>query len=58
MEKEEEIYKRGCNINSYIKVKNVDVVIYCMFIGFEVVMGYFYMIENLECFESLILWCI
>ena len=57
-EKEEDIYKRGRNANSHTKAKNADVVTYRMSTGFEAVMGYLHMTENLERLESLILWCI
>ena len=56
--KEEEIYKRGRNTNSHTKAKNADVVTYRMSTGFEAVMGYIHMTENLERLESLISWCI
>ena len=52
-EKEEEIYKRGRNTNSHTKAKNADVVTYRMSTGFEAVMGYLHMTENLERLESL-----
>ncbi|MVI78136.1 Mini-ribonuclease 3 [Staphylococcus aureus] len=57
-EKEEEIYKRGRNTNSHTKAKNADVVTYRMSTGFEAVMGYLHMTENLERLESLVSWCI
>ena len=57
-EKEEEIYKRGRNTNSHTKAKNADVVTYRMSTGFEAVMGYLHMTDNLERLESLISWCI
>ena len=44
----EEIYKRGRNTNSHTKAKNADVVTYRMSTGFEAVMGYLHMTENLE----------
>ena len=57
-EKELDIYKRGRNANSHTKAKNADVVTYRMSTGFEAVMGYLHMTENLERLESLISWCI
>ena len=57
-EKEEEIYKRGRNTNSHTKAKNADVVTYRMSTGFEAVMGYLHMTENVERLETLISWCI
>ena len=44
--------------NSHTKAKNADVVTYRMSTGFEAVMGYLHMTENLERLESLISWCI
>ena len=57
-EKEEEIYKRGRNTNSHTKAKNADVVTYRMSTGFEAVMGYLHLTENMERLETLISWCI
>ena len=57
-EKELDIYKRGRNANSHTKAKNADVVTYRMSTGFEAVMSYLHMTENLERLESLISWCI
>lgn len=44
MEEEEVMYKCGWNVKSYIFVKNVDVMIYWVVIGFEFLMGYLYLI--------------
>ena len=57
-EKEEEIYKRGRNTNSHTKAKNADVVTYRMSTGFEAVMGYLHLTENVERLETIISWCI
>ena len=57
-EKEEEIYKRGRNANSHTKAKNTDIVTYRMSTGFEAVMGYLHMTEDIERLEELIDWCI
>ena len=58
-EKKEEIYKRGRNTNSHTKAKkNADVVTYRMSTGFEAVMGYLHLTENLERLETIISWCI
>ena len=57
-EKEEDIYKRGRNANSYTKAKNTDIVTYRMSTGFEAVMGYLHMTEAIERLEELIGWCI
>ncbi len=57
-EKEEEIYKRGRNTNSHTKAKNADVVTYRMSTGFEAVLGYLHMTEQIERLEELVGWCI
>ena len=57
-EKEEDIYKRGRNANSHTKAKNTDIVTYRMSTGFESVMGYLHMTEDIERLEELIDWCI
>lgn len=57
-EKEEEIYKRGRNANSHTKAKNTDMITYKMSTGFEAVMGYLHMTEQVERMEELIHWCI
>lgn len=57
-EKEIEIYKRGRNANSQTKAKNTDVVTYKVSTGFEAVMGYLHMTEQIERLEELVAWCI
>ncbi|HEM4072728.1 TPA: Mini-ribonuclease 3 [Streptococcus suis] len=57
-EKEEEIYKRGRNTNSHTKAKNADVVTYRMSTGFEAVLGFLHMTEQIERLEELVGWCI
>lgn len=57
-EKEEDIYRRGRNADSHTKAKNTDVVAYKMSTGFEAVMGYLHMTEQIERLEELIDWCI
>ncbi|MGT2754805.1 Mini-ribonuclease 3 [Streptococcus ovis] len=57
-EKEEEIYKRGRNANTNTKAKNTDIITYKMSTGFEAVMGYLHMTEQIERMEELINWCI
>lgn len=57
-EKEEEIYKRGRNTNSHTKAKNADVVTYRMSTGFEAVLGYLHMTEQIERLDKLVNWCI
>nr|WP_226960966.1 Mini-ribonuclease 3 [Streptococcus suis] len=56
--KEEEIYKRGRNTNSHTKAKNADVVTYRMSTGFEAVLGYLHMTEQMERLDELVGWCI
>ena len=51
--KDEEIYKRGRNTNSHTKAKKCRCVTYRMSTGFEAVMGYLHMTENLERLEEL-----
>ena len=57
-EKEEDIYRRGRNANSHTKAKNTDVFTYKMSTGFEAVMGYLHMTEQIKRLEELIDWCI
>ena len=57
-EKEEEIYRRGRNANSHTKAKNADIVTYRMSTGFEAVMGYLHMLDQIVRLEELIAWCI
>ena len=57
-EKEEDIYKRGRNANSHTKAKNTDIVTYRMSTGFEAVMGYLHMTEEIKRLEELIDWCV
>ncbi|HES9157411.1 TPA: Mini-ribonuclease 3 [Streptococcus pyogenes] len=57
-EKEEDIYKRGRNTNSYTKAKNADIITYRMSTGFEAIMGYLDMMGQKERLEELIRWCI
>ena len=57
-EKEEDIYRRGRNANSHTKAKNTDVVTYKMSTGFEAVMGYLHMTEQIKRLEEIIDWCI
>ena len=57
-EKELDIYKRDRNAHSHTKAKNTDVITYKMSTGFEAVMGYLHMTEDLTRLEELITWCI
>ena len=57
-EKEEEIYKRGRNAHSHTKAKNTDIITYKMSTGFEAVMGYLHMTEDIARLEELVTWCI
>ncbi|GGE26115.1 Mini-ribonuclease 3 [Streptococcus himalayensis] len=56
-EREVDIYKRGRNTNSHTKAKNADVVTYRMSTGFEAVLGYLHMTEQIERLEEVIDWC-
>ena len=57
-EKEEDIYRRGRNATSHTKAKNADIITYRMSTGFEAVMGYLHMTEQIDRLEELIAWCI
>ncbi|MTB65069.1 Mini-ribonuclease 3 [Streptococcus sp. zg-86] len=57
-EREVDIYKRGRNTNSHTKAKNADVVTYRMSTGFEAVLGYLHMTNQMERLEEVIDWCI
>ena len=57
-EKELDIYKRGRNAKSHTKAKNTDVITYKMSTGFEAVMGYLHMTEDIDRLEELVAWCI
>lgn len=57
-EKEEDIYRRGRNANSNTKAKNTDIITYKMSTGFEAVMGYLHMTDQIDRLEVLINWCI
>ena len=57
-EKEEEIYKRGRNATSHTKAKNADIITYRMSTGFEAVVGYLHMTNQIERLEELLTWCI
>lgn len=57
-DKEQDIYRRGRNANSHTKAKNADIVTYRMSTGFEAIMGYLDMTEQVERLEELIQWCI
>ena len=57
-EEEEAIYKRGRNAHSHTKAKNTDIITYKMSTGFEAVMGYLHMTDQIERLEELINWSI
>lgn len=57
-EKEEEIYKRGRNANTNTKAKNTDLMTYKMSTGFEAIMGYLHMTDQIQRLEELIEWSI
>ena len=50
--------KRGRNAKSHTKAKNTDVITYKMSTGFEAVMGYLHMTEDIDRLEELVAWCI
>lgn len=57
-EDEEAIYKRGRNAHTNTKAKNTDIITYKMSTGFEAVLGYLHMTDQIERLEELIDWCI
>ncbi|MHB9781918.1 Mini-ribonuclease 3 [Streptococcus sp. 10F2] len=57
-EEEVAIYKRGRNAHSHTKAKNTDVVTYKMSTGFEALLGYLHLTDQIERLEELIHWCI
>lgn len=57
-EEEVAIYKRGRNAHSHTKAKNTDVVTYRMSTGFEALLGYLHLTDQIERLEELIHWCI
>lgn len=52
------IYKRGRNASSHTKAKNTDVITYRMSTGFEAVIGYLHLTEQITRMEELIQWSI
>nr|WP_228062364.1 Mini-ribonuclease 3 [Streptococcus sp. 19428wA2_WM07] len=57
-EEEVAIYKRGRNAHSHTKAKNTDVVTYKMSTGFEALLGYLHLTDQIERLEELVHWCI
>lgn len=57
-EEEVAIYKRGRNAHSHTKAKNTDIITYKMSTGFEAIMGYLHMTEQITRLEELVGWCI
>lgn len=57
-EEEEAIYKRGRNAHTNTKAKNTDIITYKMSTGFEAVLGYLHMTDQIERLEELIDCCI
>lgn len=57
-EEEEAIYRRGRNASSHTKAKNTDILTYRVSTGFEAVMGYLHMTDQIDRLEELIDWCI
>lgn len=57
-EEEIQIYKRGRNTNSHTKAKNADIITYRMSTGFEALLGYLHMTDQIARLEDVINWCI
>lgn len=57
-DKEVDIYRRGRNASSHTKAKNADIITYRMSTGFEAIMGYLHMTEQIARLEELVAWCI
>ncbi|WP_019775157.1 Mini-ribonuclease 3 [Streptococcus sobrinus] len=57
-QEEEAIYKRGRNAHSHTKAKNTDIITYKMSTGFEAVLGYLHMTQQVARLEEIIDWCI
>ncbi|MFC2401029.1 MAG: Mini-ribonuclease 3 [Catonella sp.] len=57
-QEEEAIYKRGRNAHSHTKAKNTDIITYKMSTGFEAVLGYLHMTQQMARLEEIIDWCI
>ena len=57
-QEEEVIYKRGRNAHSHTKAKNTDIITYKMSTGFEAVLGYLHMTQQMARLEEIIDWCI
>jgi ribonuclease-3 family protein len=53
-QEEQEIYKRGRNTNISTVSKNVDVVTYKKATGYEALLGYIYIIKNVNRLEQII----
>ncbi|EFQ57140.1 Mini-ribonuclease 3 [Streptococcus downei] len=57
-QEEDAIYKRGRNAHSHTKAKNTDILTYKKSTGFEAVLGYLHMTQQIDRLEELINWCI
>ena len=57
-QEEEAIYKRGRNAHSHTKAKNTDIITYKMSTGFEAVLGYLHMTQQMARLAAIIDWCI
>lgn len=57
-QEEDAIYKRGRNARSHTKAKNTDILTYKKSTGFEAVLGYLHMTQQIDRLEELINWCI
>lgn len=52
------IYKRGRNAKSHTSAKNADITTYRVATGFETLIGYLHLTDQLVRLEELIFWCI
>lgn len=51
-------YKRGRNAKSYSKAKNASAADYSKSSGFEALIGYLYLTDQVDRLEEIITWCI
>lgn len=57
-EEEMDYYKRGRNAKSYSKAKNADSRTYSQSTGFEALIGFLYLTDQVERLQEVIDWCI
>lgn len=57
-EEEMDYYRRGRNAKSHSKAKNADSMTYSKSTGFESLIGFLYLTEQVEKVDALIVWCI